>query len=126
MNITVETCELNQRATSNSGGWQSLTAPQGKYSFINKIIDGITVTVNTVNVHFKSTVFTASVQVGLHLLLSAVWSSLTLESVADVSHPSGVKNSQMAERRSSADPLEGHRPRPFADIQGIVVANGAH
>lgn len=65
VNITVETCEVNQRIAINSGvaGWQSLTAPQGKYTFINKIIDGITVIVNTVNINFKSSVFTASVQV---------------------------------------------------------------
>lgn len=44
------------------GGWQSIPIPTGKYSFINKIIDGITVTVNTVNIHFKSPAFNASVQ----------------------------------------------------------------
>lgn len=37
--------------------------PQGKYSFIHKVIDGITVVVNTVNVKFKSPAFTASIQV---------------------------------------------------------------
>ena len=32
-------------------------------SFIHKVIDGITIIVNTVNVNFKSPAFTASVQV---------------------------------------------------------------
>lgn len=63
MNITIETCEFGRTENSGVAGWQSLTAPQGKYSFINKIIDGITVTVNTVNIKFKSPAFTASVQV---------------------------------------------------------------
>ena len=62
----METCEFD-RNTSSSGqttpGLQSLTAPQGKYSFIHKVIDGITIVVNTVNVKFKSPAFTASVQV---------------------------------------------------------------
>lgn len=63
--ITIETCEFGGRNEnpSGSGGWQSLTAPQGKYNFINKIIDGITITINTVNIKFQSPAFTASVQV---------------------------------------------------------------
>lgn len=71
VNITIETCELGRSADAGGaagaagGGWQTLTAPQGKYTFVNKIIDGITVTVNTVNVNFKSPAFTASVQVSL-------------------------------------------------------------
>lgn len=36
--------------------------PQGKYSFIHKVVDGITIVVNTVNVNFVSAAFTASVQ----------------------------------------------------------------
>lgn len=68
MNITIETCEFGRTEASGAagaagGGWQTLTAPLGKYSFVNKIIDGITVTVNTVNINFKSPAFTASVQV---------------------------------------------------------------
>lgn len=34
----------------------------GKYTFVNKIIDGITIVVNTVNVTFVSQAFTASIQ----------------------------------------------------------------
>lgn len=63
MNITIETCEFGRTENSTAtGGWQSLTAPKGKYNFIDKIIDGITVTINTVNVKFNSPAFTASVQ----------------------------------------------------------------
>jgi hypothetical protein len=69
VNISVETCELARSGTptANSGtaggGLQSLPMPMGKYSFIHKVIDGITIVVNTVNVNFKSPAFTASVQV---------------------------------------------------------------
>ena len=47
---------------SAQGGLSSYAIP-GKYSFIHKVIDGITVTVNTVNILFNSPAFTASVQV---------------------------------------------------------------
>ncbi|XP_070496811.1 bridge-like lipid transfer protein family member 3B isoform X5 [Chironomus tepperi] len=64
VNISVETCELGRSGTptSNNSTIQSLSVPMGKYSFIHKVIDGITITVNTVNVNFKSPAFTASVQ----------------------------------------------------------------
>ena len=63
VNITVETCETRSgEGTPTTAGLSGLAAPMGKYSFIHKVIDGITVTVNTVNVKFKSPAFTASVQ----------------------------------------------------------------
>lgn len=62
VHITVETCEFG-RTESGVAGLQTLSAPQGKYSFIHKVIDGITIVVNTVIVNFKSPAFTASVQV---------------------------------------------------------------
>ncbi|XP_036328195.1 UHRF1-binding protein 1-like isoform X4 [Rhagoletis pomonella] len=81
VNISVETCDpstRNQDANSPGGGVGSgggragsggATAPtplpqvpQGKYSFIHKVVDGITIIVNTVNVKFSSAAFTASVQ----------------------------------------------------------------
>ncbi|XP_067623450.1 bridge-like lipid transfer protein family member 3B isoform X2 [Eurosta solidaginis] len=79
VNISVETCDpssRNQDAYTPSGGSagggggsggtapaQSLPqVPQGKYSFIHKVVDGITIIVNTVNVKFLSAAFTASVQ----------------------------------------------------------------
>ena len=61
MNITVETCEIARSGTPTAG--QSLQIPLGKYNYIHKVIDGITIVVNTVNVNFKSPAFTASVQV---------------------------------------------------------------
>ncbi|XP_017130004.1 UHRF1-binding protein 1-like isoform X5 [Drosophila elegans] len=74
--ITIETCNPTTRDAgggSGPGGAGSPTAaaaaaaalpqvPQGKYSFIHKVVDGITIVVNTVNVNFVSAAFTASVQ----------------------------------------------------------------
>lgn len=68
VNITVETCEIERTTGSNTPSVQAISAPQGKYSFIHKIIDGITIIVNTVNVKFKSPAFTASVQVHFSLI----------------------------------------------------------
>ncbi|XP_037957777.1 UHRF1-binding protein 1-like isoform X2 [Teleopsis dalmanni] len=65
VNITVETCEPNSRNQDNGSpsGLQSIPqVPQGKYSYIHKVVDGITIIVNTVNVKFLSPAFTASVQ----------------------------------------------------------------
>ncbi|XP_063697421.1 bridge-like lipid transfer protein family member 3B isoform X2 [Culicoides brevitarsis] len=61
VNISVETCEVMRTGTTPTGN-NSLSAPMGKYSFIHKVIDGITIVVNTVNIRFKSPAFTASVQ----------------------------------------------------------------
>lgn len=68
--ITIETCNPTARDAGGGGGAGSPTAaaaalpqvPQGKYSFIHKVVDGITIVVNTVNVNFVSAAFTASVQ----------------------------------------------------------------
>lgn len=65
VNISVETCEIARTGTPTATGIQSLAVPMGKYSFIHKVIDGITIAINTVNVNFKSPAFTASVQVSL-------------------------------------------------------------
>lgn len=65
VNISVETCEIfraGSTPTSAGSGLQTLPMPMGKYSFIHKVIDGITIAVNTVNINFKSPAFTASVQ----------------------------------------------------------------
>ncbi|XP_061388680.1 bridge-like lipid transfer protein family member 3B [Musca vetustissima] len=77
VNITVETCDPNARQSDSkspngmngtgggggsAGGGSLPQVPQGKYSFIHKVVDGITIIVNTVNVKFLSTAFTASVQ----------------------------------------------------------------
>ncbi|KAH1019151.1 hypothetical protein HUJ04_009015 [Dendroctonus ponderosae] len=60
VNISIETCEeLRSMATGPSPAQGSL----GKYSFIHKVIDGITVTVNTVNIAFNSPAFVATLQI---------------------------------------------------------------
>lgn len=61
VHIDVETCE-DLRSMSSPQGISSYAGP-AKYSFIHKVIDGITVAVNTVLVTFKSPAFIASVQV---------------------------------------------------------------
>lgn len=48
---------------SSQAGLSSYTAVPGKYSFIHKVIDGITITVNKVNITFNSPAFTANVEV---------------------------------------------------------------
>lgn len=48
---------------SPQAGLSSYAAIPGKYSFIHKVIDGITVSVNVVNVMFSSPAFVATVQV---------------------------------------------------------------
>lgn len=61
VHIDIETCE-DLRSMSSPQGISSYAGP-AKYSFIHKVIDGITVAVNTVLVTFKSPAFIASVQV---------------------------------------------------------------
>lgn len=76
VNITVETCENTKNSktsvTTNNGEKNSpgtafvptiSQIPPSKYSFIHKVIDGITIVVNTVYVKFLSLAFIASVQV---------------------------------------------------------------
>ncbi|XP_033218279.1 UHRF1-binding protein 1-like [Belonocnema kinseyi] len=60
VHIEVETVE-DLRSMSTPQGLSSYAGP-AKYSFIHKVIDGITVAVNTVSVTFKSPAFIASVQ----------------------------------------------------------------
>lgn len=70
VNVTLETCELDANGRRPGAAQQQqqqnaqtlAAAPQGKYSFIHKIVDGITIVVNTVNVKFNSPAFSASVQ----------------------------------------------------------------
>ncbi|XP_055853904.1 bridge-like lipid transfer protein family member 3B isoform X3 [Episyrphus balteatus] len=63
VNISVETCDPNTRSQDpNSPGLQPIQVPPGKYSFIHKVVDGITIIVNTVNVKFLSPAFTSTVQ----------------------------------------------------------------
>lgn len=69
VHIEVETCE-DIRVVTTPQGLASYGGPT-KYSFIHKVIDGITVTVNTVSITFKSPAFVASVQVN-HILYTLV------------------------------------------------------
>lgn len=66
VNIEVETCE-DLRDVSSQG---AASAGPTKYSYIHKIIDGITVNVNTVNITFKSPAFIAKVQVIIAFFLN--------------------------------------------------------
>lgn len=61
VHIQVETCE-ELRSMSTQQGLSSYGG-NAKYSFINKVIDGMTISVNTVQVTFMSPAFIASVQV---------------------------------------------------------------
>ncbi|CAG9767009.1 unnamed protein product [Ceutorhynchus assimilis] len=61
VDITVETCE-ELRPTTSQDAMSPYGSP-GKYSFIHKVIDGITITVNTVNISFNSPAFVATLQI---------------------------------------------------------------
>ncbi|XP_015191800.1 PREDICTED: UHRF1-binding protein 1 isoform X1 [Polistes dominula] len=73
VHIEVETCEDLRNMSSNQG--LSSYAGPTKYSLIHKVIDGITVNVNTVSVTFKSPAFIASVQMNRIVVesKSATW-----------------------------------------------------
>ncbi|KAK6637779.1 hypothetical protein RUM44_008201 [Polyplax serrata] len=60
VSIAVETCE-ELRSTSCVQGLSSY-AGAAKYGFIYKVIDGVTITVNTVTITFKSPAFVANVE----------------------------------------------------------------
>ncbi|XP_053985581.1 bridge-like lipid transfer protein family member 3B isoform X2 [Hylaeus volcanicus] len=80
VHIEVETCE-DLRNLSSPQGMSSYAGPT-KYSFIQKVIDGITVSVNTVSVTFKSPAFIASVQMNRIIVesKSATWQRCDLRS----------------------------------------------
>ena len=61
--VEVETCE-NLRTLNPSGHPHKQLGSGGSYGFVEKVVDGITVTVNSVLVILHSHVFTASFQVG--------------------------------------------------------------
>lgn len=68
VDIRVETCS-ELRATSELQGLSSY-AGAAKYTFIHKVIDGITVQINTVHIQFLSHAFTASVELSRILVES--------------------------------------------------------
>lgn len=93
VNISVETCEIVRTGTPTAGsGIQSLSVPMGKYSFIHKVIDGITIQVNTVNVNFKSPAFTSSVQVSIFIKSFAQPKEFV---ILDVENPRRIANAKM-------------------------------
>lgn len=98
------------------------------FSFIHKVIDGITIIVNTVNVNFKSPAFTASVQVNCPATLNhnktAIW--ICIRYVLDVTNTRRIENSKMATRRFACNPPEGTDKGISVDIQRTVLANGSH
>ncbi|XP_031847067.1 bridge-like lipid transfer protein family member 3B isoform X3 [Nomia melanderi] len=72
VHIEVETCEdLRDLSSSQESSYLGPT----KYSFIHKVIDGITVAVNTISVTFNSPAFIASVQMNRIIVesKSATW-----------------------------------------------------
>lgn len=65
VNVSVETCEIMRSGSATPGtptAGGGIPLANGKYSFIHKVIDGITIVVNNVNIQFKSPAFVASVQ----------------------------------------------------------------
>ncbi|KAF7989984.1 hypothetical protein HCN44_008658 [Aphidius gifuensis] len=67
--VEVVTCDDLRNPSSNDASSSSLPGTT-KYSFIHKVIDGITVNVNTAVVTFKSHTFIASVQISRIILES--------------------------------------------------------
>lgn len=58
--VEIETCEelrMPQEASPN------LLQQQGKYNTINRVVDGMTINVNSASIKFTSVTFTASLQV---------------------------------------------------------------
>ena len=67
--VEVETCEeLRPMNTNQKGGMAASYASGGQYGFSDKVVDGITLTVNSVLLTLKSRAFIASFQVSLFLV----------------------------------------------------------
>ncbi len=62
--MDVETCETLRAPTSADKRGKPSYASGGQYGFVDKVIDGITVSVASVVLTLHSRVFTASFQVG--------------------------------------------------------------
>jgi hypothetical protein len=61
--VEVETCEDLRTMTGNQKGMAASYASGGAYGFADKVLDGITLTVNSVILTLKSHAFIASFQV---------------------------------------------------------------
>ena len=117
--VEVETCE-NLR-TLNPSGLPSKMGSGGSYGFVEKVVDGITVTVNSVLVILHSHVFTASFQVRysfesyLALTVSKLlfqYRSLILKICSplplDVAHRPGIEEPHVVQDRPADDADQGH------------------
>ena len=70
--VEVETCEeLRPMNTNQKGGMAASYASGGQYGFSDKVVDGITLTVNSVLLTLKSRAFIASFQVSSCMLFKA-------------------------------------------------------
>jgi len=61
VNVQIETCEEFRKTAADASNHLATSA--GKYGFVNKVIDGITVTVESVEMTFHSREFESRVQV---------------------------------------------------------------
>lgn len=61
--IEGETCEnFRNEANTGTGDKPNLNQDMGSYGFTNKVIDGITLTINSVSIQFSSNIFSASIE----------------------------------------------------------------
>ncbi len=66
--VEVETCEnLRPPTSADRRGKAASYATGGQYGYVDKVVDGVTVTVNSVILTLKSRVFTASFQVQCYM-----------------------------------------------------------
>ncbi|XP_041968977.1 UHRF1-binding protein 1-like isoform X2 [Aricia agestis] len=113
VHIALEVCEEPRPLSQNAGA----AAMGGKYSYIHKVIDGISVAVNLVQIDFRCDAFTSSVQI----------SRVTVESRT----PDGRKGDLRLTRIKSPDTgqllifkeLEWQSARIEAKAQGAAAAN---
>ncbi|XP_072945502.1 bridge-like lipid transfer protein family member 3B [Epargyreus clarus] len=114
VHIALEVCMEPRVVNPGAGG--SMPIP-GKYSYIHKVIDGISVAVNQVQIEFKCDAFTSSVQI----------SRVTVESRT----PEGRKGDLRLTRIKSPDTgqllifkeLEWQSARIEAKAHGVAAAN---
>ncbi|CAH0718971.1 unnamed protein product, partial [Brenthis ino] len=114
VHIALEVC--TEPRVMNPGATSAMPAP-GKYSYIHKVIDGISVAVNQVQIEFKCDAFTSSVQI----------SRVTVESRT----PEGRKGDLRLTRIKSPDTgqllifkeLEWQSARIEAKAHGAAAAN---
>jgi len=79
--VNLETCEELRTGSGSSSSNLSFSQPTGAYGFTDKVVDGITVSVNLVHVTLSSLAFTASFQMSRILLESKTpaWQKANLQ-----------------------------------------------